>query len=121
MEHNHRFPDGERIKMHFRKNKKLYLGIGIGVVVTLAIRKPIVLAPIFNNNNIPVFHNNQINFAGHMTKLVKCLETGQLWETVTEAAGAVGHTVQTMSKHLNGHTEHIDGLHYAIVGMGTTG
>jgi hypothetical protein len=111
------FPDGEKIKGHFRKNKKLYIGIGIGVVITLAIRKPVVIsiAPVFNNSN------QQINFAGHMTKLVKCLETDDVWEKVTEAANAAGVGITAMSKHLNGHQDHVNGLHYKIVGVGTTG
>jgi hypothetical protein len=117
MEHNVNFPDGEGIKAHFRRNKKLYVGLGIGVVVTLAIRKPIVIsiAPVFNNSN------QQVNFAGHLTKLVECVETGETWKKVTEAAKAAGHTVPVMSKHLHGHTDNLDGLHYQIVGIGTTG
>jgi hypothetical protein len=117
MEHNVNFPDGEGIKAHFRRNKKLYLGIGIGVGVTLAIRKPMIIsiAPVFNNSN------QQVNFAGHMTKLVKCLETGEMWEKVTDAAKATGVGVSAMSKHLNGHDANINGLHYKIVGVGTTG
>ena len=112
-------PNTEKIKAHFRKNKKLYMGIGIGVVITLAIRKPVVIsvAPVFNNSN------QQINFAGHVTKVVKCLETGDMWEKVTEAAVAVGKPLSAMSKHLNGHAGYdaLDGLHYKIVGVGTTG
>jgi hypothetical protein len=117
MEHNVNFPDGEGIKAHFRRNKKLYLGIGIGVAITLAIRKPVVIniAPVFNNSN------QQVNFAGHTTKLVKCLETGQVWEKVTESAKSAGVPLARMSRHLHGHNPHLNGLHYKIVGVGTTG
>ena len=66
-------------------------------------------------------YNEINNYYGHSTKIVKCLETGEIWETVTEAADAAGVARTTMSKHLNGRTDHIDGLHYVIIGQGTTG
>jgi hypothetical protein len=75
----------------------------------------ISIAPVFNNSN------QQVNFGGHTTKLVKCLETGQVWEKVTEAANAAGVGISAMSKHLNGSHDHVNGLHYKIVGVGTTG
>ena len=122
MDHNVSFPDAEKIKGHFRKNKERYLFFGLGAVVVLAIRKPIVIAPVFNNNNLPVFSNMNNQFGGHAHKIVKCLETGELWETVTDAAKAAGTSFPAMSKHLNGHSaEHLYGKHYSIVGLGTTG
>lgn len=66
-------------------------------------------------------HTNVINnFGGHMVKLVKCVETGEIFGSVTEAAEAAGVGRSAMSKHINGHTDHIFGKAYQIVGLGTT-
>jgi|SRR5580765_3792192 hypothetical protein len=119
MDHNVSFPDAEKIKGHFRKNKERYLFFGLGAVVVLAIRKPIVIAPVFNNHNIPVFSNTNTQFGGHAYKIVKNLETGEIWETVTEAARAVDAPLSLMSRHLNGHKPNVYGKHFEIVGLGT--
>lgn len=120
------FKDGyERVKLHVKEHKKEYLigaggvVVGAGIVMIFKQRPMIIntIAPIFNNNN-----SSAVNFGGHMTKLVKCLETGEMWETVTEAAKSAGTSLPAMSKHLNGHSaEHLYGMHYAIIGVGTTG
>jgi hypothetical protein len=85
----------------------------------LAIRKPIItIAPVFR----PVFNNsNMVNNGGHMRKLVKCLETGEIWETVTESADQAGSSLSLMSRHLNGHKPDVYGKHYEIIGIGTIG
>jgi hypothetical protein len=122
----------ERIKLHIVENKKVYIagaaGLTIGLGIGLYFRRPIIveniLAPVFNNKPViaPVMNNSSaVNLGGHLTKLVKCLETGEMWETVTEAAKGAGVSLAKMSRHLNGAKEHVDGLHYAIVGIGTTG
>jgi len=123
MDHNVSFPDAEKIKGHFRKNKERYLFFGLGAVVVLAIRKPIVIAPVFNNHNIPVFSNTNAQFGGHAYKIVKNLDTGEMWEKIVEAANAAGVDRTVMSKHLNGWEKYADvnGQHYQIVGLGTTG
>ena len=110
----------DRIKNHVKTYQSYYTAAGmivVGVVAYKAGAKTVV-APVFNNTVSPVF-NNTVNNGGHMTKFVKCLETGQIWETVTSAAEAAGTTISDMSRHINGHTDHVKGLHYAIVGLGT--
>lgn len=117
----------ERFKEHVKNHKSAYVlagGVGLvatGVVVGRSLgRTQIVntvsptIAPVMNNTT-------NANFGGYSTKIVKCLETGQLWETVKDAADAAGVTQSVMSKVLNGHTDHVKGLHYVIVGMGTAG
>lgn len=59
------------------------------------------------------------NFGGHMVKFVKCVESGEIFGSVTEAAEAAGVSHSAMSKHINGHTDHIFGKEYQIVGLGT--
>lgn len=116
----------QKVKLHLRTNKKLYItggsclatGLLLGGTGRVRIINNVtpVIAPVMNN-----IVNNTVNLGGHMTKLVKCLETGEVWETVTDAAKAAGVALPAMSRHLNEHTDHIKGLHYAIIGVGTAG
>ncbi len=114
----------EKIKNHVRENKVVYIASGAGFVVgglsVLVLKsRPTqiintvapVIAPIFNNTN-------NVTLGGYAHKVVKCLETGQLWESVTKAADDIGTTLPTLSKVLNGHTDHFDGKHYSIIALG---
>jgi hypothetical protein len=117
----------QKAKLHVQTHKMAYACLGSaavsGSLVTLLKSRPLEvtnitnvapsIAPVFNNSN------QQVNFGGHMTKLVKCLETGKVWEKVTEAANDNGVSLAKMSKHLNGHKGHVNDLHYQIIGMGT--
>jgi hypothetical protein len=112
----------KKIKIHIQENQKVYVGIGCGLIVGYSLRGAtrIVVAPMFNN--VPVFNNtNAVNMGGHTTKLVECLETGETWKKVTEAAEAAGVPLARMSRHVNGHNPHLNGRHYQIIGVGTTG
>lgn len=118
----------ERILKHLKDNKTAYICGAVGVVAGVAVgvslrspKMPEINVPIVNNNT-PVFNNtNTNNMGGYSTKMVECLETGQIWKTVKDAAAAAGVSASTMSKHLNGRTDHIDGLVYSIIGFGSTG
>ena len=59
------------------------------------------------------------NFGGHMTKIVRCVETGEIFESVTKAADNAGVARTLMSKHINGHSAHIDNRTYEILGLST--
>jgi len=119
----------DRAKTHIKKYKTTYLIAGslvLGVIIGRAYLPRIItinnaVSPIFNNaptfTNSPVINN--ANLGGHAHKLVKCLDTGQIWETVKDAADAAGVTPSMMSRHINGHRDHISDLHYAIIGLGT--
>jgi hypothetical protein len=119
----------EKIKIHFKENKTVYLtsasclAIGVTIGVLLKNRPQITIAPVIAPviTASPVFNNNpnNVNFGGYAHKLVKCLETGEIWETVTETAKTAGVTASAMSRHLNGHKPHIDDFHYEIIGLGT--
>ena len=107
----------QAVKLHVRRNKKLYIGIGIGASVVLVIRRPsinIVNAPIMS----PVF-NNTVNNGGHMRKIIRCIETGEMWPSITATAEDIGKSINTMSKHLNGYPgfETVGGMHYVIDGL----
>lgn len=122
----------ERIVNHLKEHKTTYIcaaagavaGAAVGVVVGVSLRSPKmpeINVPIVNNNT-PVFNNINTNtMGGYSTKLVECVETGQIWKTVKDAAEAAGVSATTMSGHLNGRQDHISGLHYTIIGLGSTG
>ncbi len=111
----------QAVKLHVKKNQKFYVGFGAGALVILVVRRPSVrivntVTPVFNNNN-----SNVVNLGGHMTKMVKRLSDGKMWETVTEAANEAGVSLSFMSRHLNGHEPDVYNEIYKIVGVGTTG
>ncbi len=112
-----------KVATHLKENSTVYVGLGIGFViggVTVLVLKSrqtqnIVVSPVI----APVFNNrNYVTLGGYAHKVVKCLETGEIWESVTAAADAVGTTLPTLSKVLTGHTEHFDGKHYSIIALG---
>lgn len=112
----------KNVKDHVKKHQMIY-SLGAGSVLTTTVfvlsrrfAGSVQIAPVFNNVN------QQVNLGGYTTKFVKCIETGQVWEKVIDAADAVGVNRTVMSKHLNGHSaDHLFGKHYKIVGIGTTG
>jgi hypothetical protein len=124
MEHNHNFNlNLDKVKAHVRRNKRAY-SVGTVVVIAgvayyLGTRRTITqisVAPVFNN-----MINNTVNNGGHMRKIVRCLETNEIWLSVTEAALAQGKNLSLMSQHLN-HPEvvpHINELHFVIEALAT--
>ena len=106
---------------HLKKHKTSYILGGLGVLGALAAYKMgarpirIINSPVFNNQ--PVFNN--VQNSGYTHKIVKCLETGEIWESVKAAAEALGVSPSTMSKHLNGHKDHISGMSFIILGLST--
>lgn len=121
-----------KIKTHLKKHKEAYivggvsLTVGVGVGYFLhkhgyendAIVNNIqnVVSPVFNNTNT---NTNTVNFGGYSRKLVKCVDTGQIWESVKDASAAAGVQPAVMSRHLNGHSNDIKGKLYEIIGVGT--
>lgn len=109
----------KRIKRHIKENKTTYLVGGVCLGAGYFLRKPQVVGPVFNNHNIGNVVNTTVNNGGHMRKIVRCLETDEMWPSVSKAAEAADMPIQIMSKHINGHKDHIDGLHYVIEGLAT--
>jgi hypothetical protein len=115
----------ERAKAHVLRNKTTYIVgavcLAIGVATGYWIKsRPLInvvntVAPVFINNN-----ENIVNFGGYATKIVKNHLTGDTYLTVKAAAEAAGVEMVRMSRHLNGHIPHINGVVYSIIGQGTT-
>lgn len=107
----------EKIKKHIKDNKHIYgYGILTAVICGLVIRKqPITnvintVAPIFNNSN-------ETSLGGPLRKIIYCIELDRYFPSVTEAAKYAEIAIQNMSRHINGHTPDVNGLHYKIVGV----
>lgn len=120
------------VKQHVEKYQVVYATVGGSAITLVAVKlfgKPQVIvhdggglpavinnAPIFNNTVAPVM-NNIINNGGHMRKIIRCIETDELWPSMTAAAEAAGVTLEKMSKHLHGYKDHVNELHYVIEGL----
>jgi hypothetical protein len=84
------------------------------------------MAPTFNNTVAPSIApviapvmTNVVSNGGHMRKIVRCLETDEMWPSVGKAAESTRNTLHAMSRHINGHTDELEGLHYVIEGLAT--
>lgn len=119
----------ERVKKHFKDNSKLYLGIGIGVVVSAvggaafantntgkSTIKMIALGWKPVNNLVTV----ELERRGHPGYLVQWVETGDVFPSQNHAAEVLGINPATMSQHLNGKVPHIKGKTFARLGEATT-
>lgn len=108
----------QKAKQHVQDNRNSYLagagGLAVGALgVLLLTRSPLqinnTVAPVIS----PVF-TNVVNNGGYTRKIVRCVETGEMWLSVTESALAQGVAIPRMSQHLNGHREQINNLHFVI-------
>lgn len=123
----------ERVKNHFRENRSLYLAGGVclaaGAVIGYSLKSEgddfaLEAAGDINFGELDksthnTTNNVMVNMGGPMHKIVKNTSTGEVFESVTDAAESAGVSVSTMSKHINGHTDHIYGDEYEIIGVGT--
>lgn len=110
----------EKIKKHVDDHKLLYVA-GVCICVGLIFGRSMgSKTPVISNTAIasPVVNATaSVANGGYSHKIVECLETGQIWKSVKDAAQAAGVEPYTMSKHLNGAKDHVKNLHYSIVGL----
>lgn len=119
----------QQVKQHLEANKTTYLigagglvvGVGIGLLLKQRPTQIINMVapeikPIINPVIAPVF-DNTINNGGYTRKIIRCLETGEMWPSMKDAASSTGSTLQRMSNHIHGRNPHLHGLHYVIEGL----
>lgn len=113
-----------RIKTHLRENKKLYVGLGLGIVVGAAG------AVLLTRNNAAIQANMtrifspgennlvQIYLAplGDPGNVVQCLETGTTYASQGELARSLGVNKSLVSQHLRGLLPDLSGKHYEVLG-----
>jgi hypothetical protein len=110
----------EQIKKHFVDNQKLYIGVGIGIVVTavavvvfktspqVAITNPALVNWKPTSNIIQV----QMVRPGPKSFVIQCLETQRTWPSMREAAKDLGINPMAISNHLKGKFPDAGGLHF---------
>lgn len=112
------------VKKHVEDNKTAYIVVGSMVMGLVVGRILFGSKAIIHNSAVasPIVNiSSKVTNGGYTHKIVKCLETGQIWETVKDAAEAMEVSPSMMSKHINGHKDHISNLHFTIVGLGANG
>lgn len=117
----------EKIKTHLQTNKKIYIAVGITVVITTTIVSTIFLLKSKaigdkinmtrlwspgDNNIMKVF----INPLGDPGNVVQCVETGTVYASQGQAARELGVNASRISEHLTGKLSNIHGNHLVIVG-----
>ena len=118
----------DKVKQHFKRNSKLYLGIGIGTGVT------IVCGVVFANtstgkNYINCFNVNwkstfkpttvivtELERRGHPGYIIRCLETDKKYASQNHAAELLKINPSDLSKHLNGERDSVKGLTFERLG-----
>lgn len=106
------------IRKHIQENKDLYM-VGltlVNVVIGLSGRK-LPQINIDNHNNVNPTINQVVSTGSYSRKIVKCIETGEIFESITEAAIHADVSINNMSRHLHGKADSINGKHYEIVAV----
>ncbi len=106
------------------KDNRVPIGVGVGGLAFgyLLRGKTVHMAPTFNNTVAPVIENapvfiNTVNNGGYMRKIIRCVETDEMWPSMSKAAEAAQQSLTNMSRHVHGKTETLNGLHYVIEGL----
>lgn len=135
---------GQKVKGHFKKHKVKYIvgaagvvGVGVGISIGMNLRETATVSmdvindisptnvaigkDIHIENKTEVVNNvtNTINMGGPVRKIVRRLSDGKLYGSVQEAARDAGASKTSMSNHLNGRLEHVNGEQYIIEGLAT--
>lgn len=132
-----------KIKAHLRRHKNAYILVGTSISVagitylvmrtrmpTASQSGPLAELPrstkelsgsyfSAGNDMVNVGNVTHVNFGGYSHKLIRCNSTGEIWESVSEAAADLGVDRSTLSRHINGHVPHVHGETYSIIGVGT--
>ena len=131
----------ERFKSHVKRNKKVYIYSGVGILLGTVAGYTLAkvgedsgdvfeidldagqdaLSTIYGDidNSENHIHNTTNNYEGYPSKIVKNLDTGEIFETQKAAAESVGVSEQAMSRHLNGDYGNLYGNTFERIGLGT--
>ena len=115
-----------RITTHFKENRKVYLGVTVGVLGCGALmyvghradimNKPMALA--IGSQNI--VSQTNINVAmtrpGPKAYVVQCVEDQRVWASLRQAANDLGVNPARISEQLAGKIDHVHGLTFCKLG-----
>lgn len=113
----------DRIKMHFRDNKKTYVAVGIAVVVTAVIckrKEMFLIVDSFNMKiNSPVTNNiPRIEFVyrGLPSHILQCDQTGDATGSINRMAELLNLNASEISQHLRGLRDDVKGYTFTKLG-----
>jgi hypothetical protein len=120
----------DKIKKHFRDHKEAYITGGVCLVVGAAVTYLVVKGDdILAKDEVVKFvnvikgdHNTinqiiEINMVrpGPKSFVIQCVEDQRIWPSIRSAAKDIGHNPGTLSAHLKGLVDNIDGQHFTKV------
>jgi hypothetical protein len=121
----------ERIKKHFRDNKKVYVVAGItatvSVAATVVVMKcrevPVSVTSVQKGYTVTGDVHNTINQIveigisrpGNKSFVVQCIEDGRVWPSIRAAAKDMGVHPNKIASHLKGAVDDIAGMHFEKV------
>lgn len=116
----------EQVKGHVKRNQTIYM-FGAGVVlttVTFVVTRQIYGPNAFLAKKI-VIKDTVMIFATYARKqgppsyVVRCVETKSIFTSQLHAAKAMGLDPSSISRHLNGLKDHVNGYHFVRVAIAT--
>jgi hypothetical protein len=115
----------DKVKTHFRENKKVYLAIvGTGVVMYVLngrsdagtmLQRVTVVGKSGDIQQIQTI-DVHIEALGDPGNIIQDLDTGIIYASQGQAARELGLSVGEVSKHLNGRNDHVKGHKFAKLG-----
>lgn len=122
----------EKIKTHFRENKKTYL-VGIGVAgITAIIMRGIASQSISRGISVTAERGISVlgkkvvmenvsyissNRQGPPSWVIRCKETNDIFTSQRSAASEMNLSDSEISKHLNGLMDNVRGFHFERICM----
>ena len=112
----------EQIKAHVERNKPIYAFAG-GIVLTTAIfvvtrrltTSVLVKKIVFKDSVLLI--QTYARHQGAPSWVVRCVETGEIFTSQSDAAMRMGLDPSTISRHLNGTKAHVMGYHFVRLAM----
>lgn len=113
-----------KMKNHVRENKKIYIAVGIGIVVgtvgavalkdspTMVSIKEIMTFKWHSPTTVQII----IPALGDPGNVVQCIETGTFYASQGQVARDFGVSATNVGNHLHGKIEDIEGFHFKVVG-----
>lgn len=118
----------DRIKDHFDRYKTAYISagvivvsIGVGIIIGKKIDTHNLPTNVISNSTEAIINNGSLiqnNFQGHLSKIVRCIETGEIWDSIRAASDDLGISPNNLSKDIQSNLD-VNGRHFEIIGLGS--
>ena len=119
------------IKEHIKKHQTAYACLSTGIIVAvftsfvLRNNTPKIIKVDAGNDAVVMGANSVLNQVSYITAerqgppswVVRCLETNQIFTSQNAASETMELDRSTLSRHLNGMIEHVNGYHFERICM----